>query len=378
MQFSGEITVAPVQNDATLWEFLRLPWRIYQEDPYWVPPILSQQRQFLDPRHGPFFEIGEARYFLASRNGRPIGRLSAHINRLHDTYHGPETGFFGFFESIPDQDVAAALFEAAAAWLRQHGKTRLIGPLNFCIYDEMGLLVEGFDSMPAIFQTHNPPYYQELLTSLGFVKAMDWHAYKITNRDVDLEAMQRRLADIMDGQDVEVVTYNPKEVDQRADEVFQLFNVAWEPIWGHVPLTRRQFDGMLEMVKPCLRPGMAHILLDHNRVAGFGIGLPDLNPLIRKLNGRLTLWGKLRLLYWAKYRPIHKVRALVVGISQPYQRRRLHLALILRSYIYLVKHTPCQMADFSLIPENLKPWIKVIQAIGGQRYKVFRVFEKPI
>jgi len=378
MQFSGEITVAPVQNDATLWEFLRLPWRIYQEDPHWVPPILSQQRKFLDPRHGPFFEIGEARYFLASRNGRPIGRLSAHINRLHDTYHGPETGFFGFFESIPDQDVAAALFEAAAAWLRQHGKTRLIGPLNFCIYDEMGLLVEGFDSMPAIFQTHNPPYYQELLTSLGFVKAMDWHAYKITNLDGDLEAMQRRLAEIMDGQDIEVVTYNPKEVDRRADEVFQLFNVAWEPIWGHVPLTRRQFDGMLEMVKPCLRPELAYILLDHNRLAGFGIGLPDLNPLIRKLNGRLTLWGKLRLLYWAKYRPIHKVRAMVVGISQRYQRRRLHLALILRSYIYLVKHTPFQMADFSLIPENLTPWIKVIQAIGARRYKVFRVFEKPI
>jgi hypothetical protein len=378
MQFSGEITVAPVQNDATLWEFLRLPWRIYQEDPYWVPPILSQQRQFLDPRQGPFFEIGTAQYFLASRNGRPVGRLSAHINRLHDTYHGPETGFFGFFESIPDQDVAAALFESAATWLRQHGKTRLIGPLNFCIYDEMGLLVEGFDSMPAIFQTHNPPYYQELLTSLGFVKAMDWHAYKITNRDVDLEDMQRRLADILDGQDIEVVSYNPKEVDRWADQVFQLFNVAWEPIWGHVPLTRRQFDEMLEMVKPCLRPEMAHILLDHNRVAGFGIALPDLNPLIRQLNGRLTLWGKLRLLYWAKYRPIHKVRAMVVGISQPYQRRRLHLALILRSYIYLVKHTPCQMADFSLIPENLKPWIKVIQAIGGQRYKVFRVFEKPI
>jgi hypothetical protein len=378
MQFSGEITVAPVQNDATLWEFLRLPWRIYQEDPYWVPPILSQQRQFLDPRQGPFFEIGTARYFLASRNGRPVGRLSAHINRLHDTYHGPETGFFGFFESIPDQDVAAALFESAATWLRQHGKTRLIGPLNFCIYDEMGLLVEGFDSMPAIFQTHNPPYYQELLTSLGFVKAMDWHAYKITNRDVDLEDMQRRLADILDGQDIEVVSYNPKEVDRWADQVFQLFNVAWEPIWGHVPLTRRQFDEMLEMVRPCLRPEMAHILLDHNRVAGFGIALPDLNPLIRQLNGRLTLWGKLRLLYWAKYRPIHKVRAMVVGISQPYQRRRLHLALILRSYIYLVKHTPCQMADFSLIPENLKPWIKVIQAIGGQRYKVFRVFEKPI
>lgn len=378
MKLSGEITVSPVQHDASLWEFLRLPWRIYQGDPYWVPPILSQQRQFLDRRRGPFFEIGEAEYFLAFRNGNPVGRLSAHINRLHDTYHGPETGFFGFFECIPDRDVAAALFEAAAAWLRERGKTRLVGPLNFCIYDEVGLLVEGFDSMPAIFQTHNPPYYQDLLTSLGFVKAMDWHAYKIVNRNVDLAAMERRYADIMRGQDVEVVTYSPKEGDRRADEVFRLFNTEWEPIWGHVPLTRRQFDEMFEMVKPCLRPEMAYALLDDDHLAGFGIGLPDLNPLIRKFNGRLTLWGKLRLLYWAKYRPVRKIRAMVVGISQPYQRRYLHLALLLRSYIHLVKHTPCEMADLSLIPANLKHWIKVIRGLGGQRYKVFRVFEKPI
>ncbi len=377
-KLNGEITVSPVQNNAALWEFLRLPWRIYRDDPYWVPPILSQQRQFLDPRRGPFFEIGEARYFLASRNGAPIGRLSAHINRLHNLYHGPETGFFGFFECFPDQDAAAALFEAAAAWLRQRGKTRIVGPLNFGIYDEMGLLVEGFDSMPAIFQTHNPPYYQDLLTSLGFVQAMDWHAYKITNRNVDLEAMERRYADIMSGTDIEVVTYNRKEMNRRKDEVFQLFNESWEPNWGHVPLTRRQFDEMLEMVKPCLRPEMAFALLDNGHVAGFGIGLPDLNPLIRQFNGRLSLWNKLRLLYWAKYRPVRKIRAMVVGINQRYQRRHLHLALLLRSYIHLVKHTPCEMADLSLIPANLKHWIKVVKALGGQRYKVFRVFEKPI
>jgi hypothetical protein len=378
MKSSGEITVSPVENDASLWEFLRLPWRIYQGDPYWVPPILSQQRQFLDPRRGAFFEIGEARYFLAYQNGRPVGRVSAHLNRLHDTCHGPETGFFGFFESLPDREVAAALFEAAAAWLRERGKTRLVGPLNFCIYDEMGLLVEGFDVMPVLFQTHNPPYYEDLLTSLGFVKAMDWHAYKITNRNVDLEAMERRYADIMHGQDIEMVTYNPKDVDRRADEVFHLFNTAWAPNWGHVPLTRRQFDDMFAMVKPCLRQGMAYALLDDDHVAGFAISLPDLNPLIRKLNGRLTLWGKLRLFYWARFRPVHKIRAMVVGIGQPYQRRHFHLALLLRAYIYLVKHTPCEMADLSLVPANLKHWIKVIVALGGQRYKVFRVFEKPI
>jgi hypothetical protein len=378
MSLIGEITVSPVSDTASLWEFLRLPWRIYQGDPYWVPPILSQQRQFLDPKRGSFFEIGAARYFLAYRNGSPVGRISAHVNRLHDAHHGPETGFFGFFECVHDQPLAAALFDAAASWLREQGKTRLVGPLNFGIYDEMGLLVEGFDSMPAMFQTHNPAYYEDLLTSLGFVKAMDWHAYKITNRQVDLAAMESRYNDIMQGQGIGVVTYDPKELDRRADEIFHLFNQAWEPNWGHVPLTRLQFDEMLGMIKPCLRPDLAYGFLDGDRLVGFSIILPDLNPLVKKLNGRLTLWGKLRLLYEAKYSAVHKVRALVLGISQPYQRRRLHHALILRSYINLVKSTPCDMADISLIPANLKHWIKVLIAFGAQRYKVFRVFEKPI
>jgi GNAT superfamily N-acetyltransferase len=378
MRLTGEITVSPVENEAALWEFLRLPWRIYQGDPYWVPPILSQQRTFLDPQRGPFFEVGEAQYFIAFQNGRPVGRLSAHVNRLHDQYHGPETGFFGFFESIQDQNVATRLFDAAAAWLRKRGKTQLVGPLNFSIYDEMGLLVEGFDSMPVLFQTHNPPYYEGLLTSLGFVQAMDWHAYKITNRNVDLEAMERRYAEIMRDQNIEVVTYNPKELDRRADEIFHLFNEAWGPNWGHVPLTRRQFDDTLKMVKPCLRPGLAFGFLDGDRLAGFSIVLPDLNPLIKQFNGRFTLWDKLRLLYGAKYQAVRKVRAMVLGISQPYQRRRLHHALILRSYIDMVKGTACEMADLSLIPANLKHWIKVLLAFGAQRYKVFRVFEKPI
>jgi GNAT superfamily N-acetyltransferase len=378
MRLTGEITISPVEDNTTLWEFLRLPWRIYQGDPYWVPPILSHQRTFLDPQHGPFFEIGEAQYFLAFQNGRPVGRLSAHVNRLHDQYHGLETGFFGFFESIQDQDVATRLFTAAADWLHKRGKTRLVGPLNFSIYDEMGLLVEGFDCMPVLFQTHNPPYYEGLLTSLGFVQAMDWHAYKITNRNVDLEAMELRYAEIMRDQNIEVVTYNPKELDRRADEIFHLFNEAWKPNWGHVPLTRRQFDDTLKMVKPCLRPGLAFGFLDGNRLAGFSIVLPDLNPLIKQFNGRFTLWNKLRLLYGAKYQAVRRVRAMVLGISQPYQRRRLHHALILRSYIDMVKGTACEMADLSLIPANLKHWIKVLLAFGAQRYKVFRVFEKPI
>ncbi|MFI5329999.1 MAG: GNAT family N-acetyltransferase [Desulfobaccales bacterium] len=378
MAANGEILVSPVQDEAGLQEFLRFPWRIYRQDPYWVPPLLPEQREFLDLRRGPFFEIGEAQYFMAYRRGEPVGRISAHLNRRHDEYHGADTGFWGFFEAVQDQEVANALFEAAAAWLRQRGRSRLVGPLNFSIYDEMGLLIEGFDSMPAMFQTHNPPYYADLVASWGFRKAMDWVALKITDRNVDVPDMERRLNDILVKQKVTLAPYNPRELARRAEEVFQLFNEAWSVNWGHVPLSRQQFDHLLHEVKPLLRPELVHMLLDGDKLVGFGIVLPDLNPVVQKLNGRLSLWGKLRLLYAAKYAPIRKVRAMVIGIAQPYQLKRLNYAIFLRTYIYLIKHTTCDMADFSLIPENLRHWIKVIQAFGGQAYKTFRVFEREI
>lgn len=378
MAASGEILVSPVQDEAGLHEFLRFPWRIYRQDPYWVPPLLPEQQKFLDPRRGPFFEVGEAQYFLAFRHGEPVGRISAHINRRHDEYHGADTGFWGFFEAVHDQQVANVLFEAAAAWLRQRGRSRLVGPLNFSIYDEMGLLVEGFDSMPAMFQTHNPPYYEDLVTSWGSRKAMDWVALKITNRHVDIPAMEQRLDDILTKQKVTLAPYNPRELERRGEEVFQLFNEAWSVNWGHVPLSRQQFDHLLHEVKPLLRPELVHMLLDGDKLVGFGIVLPDLNPVAQKLNGRLNLWGKLRLLYAARFAPIRKVRAMVIGIAQPYQLKRLNYAIFLRTYIFLIKHTPCEMADFSLIPENLRHWIKVIQAFGGQHYKTFRVFEREL
>jgi GNAT superfamily N-acetyltransferase len=379
MRAPEEIAVSPVKDEAALGKFIKFPWVIYRNDPLWVPPIISEQEKFLDSRRGPFFEIGEAQYFLAYRQGELAGRISAHVNRLHDRYHGPETGFFGFFESFRDQAVADALLEAAAAWLRARGKSRLVGPMNFGIYDEMGLLVEGFDSMPGMFHTHNPPYYETLLTSWGFTKAMDWHAYRFT-LGMDLAVMKRQLAKLMQGQSVEIRPYNRRELAKRSEEVFQLFNEAWEPNWGHVPLTRRQFQELMHNVRPLLRPGLVNFLVDGDQLVGFAIALPELNPLIKELNGRLNLWGKLRLLYWAKFKPLRQIRSMVIGIKQPYQGKRLHHALIMAAYIFAAQQPAPEKVevDFSLIPSNLPHWIKVIKSFGGELYKVFRVFEKPV
>jgi hypothetical protein len=190
--------------------------------------------------------------------------------------------------------------------------------------------------------------------------------------------MDQRLHDILKDQPVVLRDLIPGEIPRRAEELFRLFNEAWEVNWGHVPLTRKQFDYMMREVKPLLRPQLLQLALDGDRMVGFGIGLPDLNPLVQKLNGRLTLWGKLRLWYAARFGPIRKVRGLVLGISQSYQTRRLHYAMILRAYINLVRHTPCTFADFSLIPVNLRHYIKALETFGARRYKVFRVFTREI
>jgi hypothetical protein len=374
----SKILVVAVDNAKEMEAFLRLPWRLYPDDPNWVPPILDFQREFLDPRTGPFFEFGEAQYFLAYHDGQPAGRLSAHINRLHNQYHDPEDGFFGFFECIQDVSVAAALFDAAAAWLGQRGKKRLIGPLNFSVYDEMGLLVEGFDTMPAIFQTHNPPYYLDLLSELGFTKVLDWYALKITQREVDVPRLEKRLQQILRGQRLIFTKYHPKELERRAKEVYTLFNEAWHRNWGHVPVTDSQYKKFFHDLKPLLRPELINLILDGDHLVGFAIAIPDINPLVKNLNGRLTWWGKLRLWYEAKFRPYKKARGLILGVLQSYQSRRLHHAMIIRIYLDIVKRSPCEVFDLSLIPENLGPYIKALEFYGAHRYKTFRVLQRDI
>lgn len=379
MRSDPQISVVPVQTPRQMEEFLRLPWRIYADDPLWVPPLLDQQRKFLDPRRGPFFENGEAAYFLAYRQGEPAGRLSAHINHLFNRYHDPRAGFFGFYESVPHLDVTAALFEAAAAHLRRKGMTKLLGPLNFSVYDEMGLLVEGFDTMPAAFQTHNPPYYHDFLKELGFRRVMDWLGFLITDTSMlPVKTIESHLKRILAGLPVKFVPFRWRDYDTWAGEVYDLFNEAWQGNWGHVPLNRSQFLQFFKELRPLIRPELVHIIVEGDRLIAFSIMIPDLNPLVRDLNGRLSLWGKLRLYYAAQYAPVRKTRALVLGVRKNYRHLHLQHAMILKYCLHLWRHTPCDTVDVSLVPGNLRPWVKTLKALGGRHYKTFRVLGKDL
>lgn len=373
-----DIVVAAVNGTRDLAEFMLFPWRVQRNDPCWVPPVLSEQMKILDRKSGAFFEFGEAEYFLAFDQGQPVGRISAHVNRRHEEHHDRQDGFFGFFECVDDTRVAHALFEAAAAWLRARGKTRILGPLSFTIYDEVGLLVEGFDTLPAFLQVHNPPYYQDLVTSWGFRKAIDWYALRIVRRLDDPEAVRRALLRIMDGQGLTMASYNPREVTRRAEEVLEIFNESWSDNWGHIPLTQAQFHDVFKQLRPLLRTNLIKLIMDGDRIAAFLITIPDLNPSIQKLDGRLTILDQVRLYYEGQFRPIRKLRTLLLGVRKQYQRRQLHHALILGSYLDIASEPTCQVVDCSLIPENLTFYLRALKKYGTERYKTFRIFEREI
>lgn len=372
-------TIVPVETDTQLEAFINLAWRFQAKDPYWVPPTRSYHAKVLDKAKGPFFEYGEAQYFLALRGGEPVGRITAHVNRLHDERYHDATGFFGFFECENDTSTAAALFEEAASWLRQKGRKRIRGPLSFGIYDEVGLLVEGFDSLPAIMHTHNPPYYVDLVESWGFQKACDWYALEITRDQEVVTGMRQKLDDIMANTGLRLMRPKAKDVVERQEEVLDLFNESWDANWGHVPFTRKQFKGIIRDLRPILRTDLMTLMLDQNdRLAAFMISVPDLNPTLKKFDGRLNIFDQLRLLYEARMRPLRKLRTLLLGVKREYQRKRLHHALILSSYLDFYQHPTITTCDCSLIPEQLTLYMRALAKYGATHYKTWRIYDRDI
>jgi hypothetical protein len=375
------VQILPVSSKADMEDFLRLPFAIYRDDPHWVPPVLSYQRKFLDPAHGPFFEIGQAQYFLAKDQGRVVGRISAHLNFAYEKHHDTDTGFFGFFECEDSPQAAAALFDAAGQWAKLRGKTKLHGPLSFGIYDEVGLLVEGYHQRPIMMHTYNPPYYEELITGYGFKKSFDWYAYAFRPHNIKPVAPQlrQRLADILAEQKVVIQQGNPKEFIKRSREVMEMFNTLWSKNWGHVPLTEAQFQDFFMQLRPIVRPDLINFIIERDELLAFNIQVPDINITLHKTRGKLGPLGILRLLYDSRVAPLRGARAVIMGVKKSHQWRRLHHALILNSILTFLDHHPkIEYCDASLIPESLTRWNKTLIMFGAERNRTFRLYDKAL
>ena len=377
---AAPLLIEPVVSEADLETFIRLPWDLYRDDPQWVPPLVSMQRDFLDKNKGPFFEFGQAEYFLARRNGRVVGRISAHVSGMYEQYHDKETGFFGFFESENDPETAHALFEAAAEWVRRQGKIRIHGPLSFGIYDEVGLLVDGFDSPPSMMQTHNPPYYEDLFLSWGLTKTYDWYAYRISRKPgMDAEKLAKMRDAILTRQKCTIQPIERREFAKRGPQIKELFNDIWSKNWGHIPLTDRQFRDIFVTLQPLVRPDLESMILDGDDIVAFAVVSPDMNRSVKRFNGKFGWWQKLQLLWDCRVKPLTHCRAIIMGVAKSHQWKRLHHAIILNIVVnFLQNHPTMEYCDCSLIPESLEQWNKTLMDYGGERYKIFRLYDRAI
>jgi GNAT superfamily N-acetyltransferase len=316
------LRVLTARNGRELGRFIDLPYRLHARDPLWVPPLRRDIKTLLSTSKNPFFEHGQAEYFVAERDGQVVGRIAAISNRLHNETHGDKVGFFGFFECVDDQAVANALFQAAAEWCRGRGHDVLRGPASFSVNDECGLLVAGFDTPPALMMPHNPPYYVRLIEQGGFAKAKDLWVYQ-GGSEAGYIPVPERLARgtelIRQRQGITLRSLNMKDFHGEVERIKALYNEAWEKNWGFVPMTEHEIDHLAEQFKPVVIPELVPMAEKDGKLIGFGIALPDLNVVFRRHRSGRLFPLVLDLLWSLKRRKIRRARILLLGVTPEYR-----------------------------------------------------------
>jgi GNAT superfamily N-acetyltransferase len=369
------ITIQAVRTKKDLKTFLQFPWVIYQGDPYWVPPLLKEIAFHVSPQN-PFLQHAEIVPFLALRDDAPCGRIAAIIDQNYINFQDDNAGFFGFFESVNDKKVTRALLDRTKDFLRKKGLQKMLGPMSPSTNDECGLLVEGFDSSPCFMMPYNPPYYQELLEGCGLQKAKDLYADFMTDEAGVPERVLRissRITDRLPGLTVRPI--NPRKLSEEVVKVKEVYNGAWKDNWGFVPLTDAEMALMAKKMKPLLVPDLALFAEIGDQTIGFALALPDYNLVLKRLNGRLGPLGMLKFLYYA--RKIDGVRVLLLGVKSEYRKRGVETLLYLELF-RRGKTKGYYKGELSWILEDNHLMLKGLEALGGKRYKTYRIYQSPL
>ena len=312
------VEVAPVTNGRDLERFIGFPYDLYRGDPTWVPQLRMDVRTLLSPKKNPFFQHAEAQYFLArSDGGRIVGRIGAVKNDAHNQLHKDRIGFYGFFESVDDPEVARALFDTAAGWLRGKGFDTMRGPMNPSINDDCGLLVDGFDTPPVILMPHNPRYYVPLHEGYGFRKAKDLLAFAGSGMTPP-ERLMRAATLLAERKGITLRGLNMKRFAAEVELVKQLYNEAWELNWGFVPMTEAELEHLAKQLKPIVIPDLVVFAEVKGKVVGFAVALPDFNVAL-KHNPSGRIWGLPTILWHA--RKISRARIPLLGTIKEYRGR---------------------------------------------------------
>lgn len=372
------VTIVAVNDRRGLDDFIEVPFAIYRNDANWVSPLRFERRQAL-ARAQPLSEHAQWQLWVAYRDGKPIGRISAQIDQLHlDRYHD-QTGFFGFLEAPDDPAVFNALFATAEAWLRAHGVARVRGPFSLNINQETGLLVEGFDSPPYLMMGHATRYYERRLLDLGYVGAKDMLAYEMDlpfKRPSSLENLLTRFA-----KEIRVRPFNRRREAADLEVLRDLFNDAWSENWSFVPFTEAEFAAIGKELLPLIPADFIQIAEIAGEPVAFMAFMPNINEAIADLAGKLLPFGWARLLWRLKVRFPKSVRVSLMGVRKRFHHTRLGPTLayaVIKAGLPAALRMGVERAEMSWILEDNQGMRNIIESLGGSVSKRYRVFDKVI
>jgi len=370
----SNLIVKAVQTRKEKSQFFKLPWQLYRNDSNWIPPLRGNQLELLNYKPHPFYDDGEIQTFLALHDGRPCGRVAAIINGSHNRQYDERRGFFGFFESVDDQEVANGLFDAVRDWFAERDITAIRGPMNPSMNYECGLLIDGFDSPPTFMMTYNPPYYAKLIDDWGFQKTQDMYAFW---GHVDMiETLDKKLKFVVDEVfrrfDVEV---RPLDRSRFAEDVrmfLDVYNRALVGTWGFAPMSEAEVDHMSVSLKHLIVPEMTRAAVVDGKTIGAVFGLLDYNPRIKKIDGRLFPFGFIRLL--ASKKKIKRVRLVSTNVVPEYQKWGFGLVLLARLLPDALKWG-IEEGEFSWVLESNHLSYGSLKRGGAKITKTWRIYD---
>jgi len=377
----AQVTIRPVGTRRDLRRFVGVPYELHRDSPQWVPPLIRERMEFLDPRKNPYFGHAEVELFLAEREGEAVGRISAQIDHNWDSYRGGNDAQFGFFECREDREAAEALFDTAMGWLADRGRERAYGPMNFTTNDELGIMIEGFEHRPVILEPWHPPYYADLFEQAGFGKAIDiwmWHLEMGKLRE-GLEfhpAIHEAAQKSLDENGIRIRSMRRSDMAAEIARFHEVYNEAWGDNWGFVPLDPDEVEFHAKNLKLVLDEDWAMIAeKEDGEVVGAALTLPDINQVLPQLNGRLFPFGWLRFLLGR--RKIDTVRILALGVKKAYQQTGVAAALYVR-HMETTDPDGVMKGEAGWILETNEPMNRALEGMGGKVNKKFRIYEKAL
>lgn len=370
----SNIEVKQLDRKKGIVPFLKFAWKIYKGDPNWVPPLMMDKKKILNKDKNPFFDGAELEMFMAFLDGEPVGRIAAIKNDTHNKVHDENIGFFGFFESINDQEVANALLDRAKDWLKSKDLDAMRGPANPSSNDEWAMLLEGFDEPPRLMMPYNPKYYLDLMDNYGLKKIKDLYAYKIDNEKLLQSEKLIRVAEIARKRSkIEIKQINLKEFKSELEKVKYVYNKAWAPNWGFIPMTDKEIDNLAKELKPIVEPSVVLFAEIDGKTVAFALVMPDYNLLFKDFNGKLFPFNFIKL--FTKRKKINWARVITLGIIPEFQKKGID-ALLYYEITKRAEKIGIMHGEASWILEDNEMMKRgAEQVMNGEIYKKYRVYQ---